>query len=75
MKQTNKRWRRVKRGKYGRVSILYQWFRTRKPLWYDLGWKVEYWYLDGMRKTKVFNEGHLGEALDSQRRFLAGGKP
>ncbi len=64
----NKRWRRVKRGKFGRVSIL------RKVGEGDLvGWVVDYLCLDGMEKVEEFV--NLNEALDSQRSFLRGGKP
>jgi len=72
----NKRWRRVKRGKFGRVSLLWRAKYGRNQAF--TGWCVQYWYLDGVGKCKEFGDGigsGLKEALKSQRRFLAGGKP
>ncbi len=69
----NKRWRRVKRGKFGRVSILRKYAGPNAKLWGKNAWRVEYLCLDGMEKTQTF--GVLRWALDSQRSFLRGGKP
>lgn len=73
---TNQRWKRLKVGKFGRVSVLRR-IKTGKNKWMTT-WIVHYLYLDGMEQIVEFGEGMgdgLGEALESQRRFLAGGKP
>jgi hypothetical protein len=61
---TNTRWRRVKRGKFGRVSFLH-----KNKKWTG-GWTVEYLYLDGVHKEGGY--WRLRDALESQRRFLKG---
>jgi hypothetical protein len=68
---TNQRWKRVKRGKFGRVSILSQ-HKTEYVI-SPYKWEVEYFYLDGMRDELAFE--NLNEAIESQTRFLRGGMP
>lgn len=60
---TNKRWQRVKRGKFGRVSIV------RMDKEYGL-WTHQKFFLDGMHQVQVFVR--LSRALNEQRKFLSG---
>jgi hypothetical protein len=68
MKEHNQRWKRLKRGRFGRMSVLFC-----KREFGNKFWQVEYWYLDGMHRSIGF--GPMGMALNSQRSFLRGGKP
>ena len=62
---TNTRWKRLKHGKYGRMSILQQ---SRD----DGLWDVWGWYLDGEMTLECYNS--LKSAREAQQTFLRGGR-